>query len=255
MNNIHRSSSVSSSVPLTRSQHYQRQERGKNPFVSLVHRRRQIQRESVDENMSATTTSSGGTRVKPLVIVGPSGVGKGTLIEKLNKNHPNSFGFSVSHTTRDPRPGEENGVHYHFVEKSLMEQEIADGKFLEHANVHLNIYGTSFKAVDDVASKGVCCILDIDIQGAEIVKNSGKLDCAYVFIQPPSIPELERRLRGRGTETEEAVTKRMQNATKEIERGEKLGGAFFDAIIVNDDLDSAYEKLKDVVVRRIFTPA
>lgn len=205
--------------------------------------------------MSATTTSSGGTRVKPLVIVGPSGVGKGTLIEKLNKNHPNSFGFSVSHTTRDPRPGEENGVHYHFVEKSLMEQEIADGKFLEHANVHLNIYGTSFKAVDDVASKGVCCILDIDIQGAEIVKNSGKLDCAYVFIQPPSIPELERRLRGRGTETEEAVTKRMQNATKEIERGEKLGSAFFDAIIVNDDLDSAYEKLKDVLVRRIFTPA
>jgi guanylate kinase len=200
--------------------------------------------------MSSSSLSA--QKMKPLVIVGPSGVGKGTLIEKLNKNHPSKFGFSVSHTTRAPRPGEENGVHYHFVEKSLMEREIADGKFLEHANVHLNIYGTSFKAVEDVASKGVCCILDIDIQGAEIVKSSGKLECAYVFIQPPSIEELEKRLRGRGTETEEAIAKRMENATKEIERGEALGAAFFDAIIVNDDIDKAYEKLRDVIGSSIF---
>ena len=113
--------------------------------------------------MSTTTTSSGGTRVKPLVIVGPSGVGKGTLIEKLNKITRIRSGLA-SHRDREPATWGENGVHYHFVKSLLAGTGNVTEEFLEHANVHLNIYGTSFKAVDGVASNGVCCILDIDIK-------------------------------------------------------------------------------------------
>eukprot|EP00297_Palpitomonas_bilix_P018339 CAMPEP_0113886262 /NCGR_PEP_ID=MMETSP0780_2-20120614/11440_1 /TAXON_ID=652834 /ORGANISM="Palpitomonas bilix" /LENGTH=187 /DNA_ID=CAMNT_0000874423 /DNA_START=93 /DNA_END=656 /DNA_ORIENTATION=- /assembly_acc=CAM_ASM_000599 len=182
----------------------------------------------------------------PVVICGPSGVGKGTLISKIMGAHPDKFGFSVSHTTRGPRPGEENGVHYHFTEKEKMEKEIAEGKFIETAHVHGNIYGTSIAAVEDVQKKGKICILDIDVQGAEQVKKSS-LQPRYVFIAPPgrSMEVLEKRLRGRGTETEEAIQKRLGNAAGEMKKMEVDG--FWDAIIENDDLDKAVKDLEGVI--------
>ena len=184
---------------------------------------------------SATTTIK-----QPLVIAGPSGAGKGTLIEKLSKAFPGEFGFSVSHTTREPRPGEENGVHYHFTTRDAMLKEIEECKFIEHADVHGRLYGTSCSAVDDVAANNQICILDIDVQGVRSVKKS-KLKPVYVFIEPPSMQVLEQRLRGRGTETEEQIQRRLANAKDELEYGSTPGN--FDARIVNDDLSAAFFEL------------
>ncbi|KAK1397511.1 Guanylate kinase [Heracleum sosnowskyi] len=182
-----------------------------------------------------------GDAEKPIVISGPSGVGKGTLINKLMKEFPAMFGFSVSHTTRAPREGEKNGVHYHFTERGVMEQDIKDGKFLEFASVHGNLYGTSIEAVDVVADAGKRCILDIDVQGARSVRDSC-LEAIFIFVCPPSFEELEKRLRARGTETEEQIQKRLRNAKNELEKGRDSG--LFDHMLVNDDFDSCYESLK-----------
>ena len=174
----------------------------------------------------------------PLVFAGPSGVGKGTIVGVLMKRFPHLFGFSVSHATRAPRPGEENGVHYNFVSVQEMEAAIANGEFIEYAHVHTNYYGSSFKAVETVRNQGKICILDIDIQGVQNIKKSS-LDCKYIFIAPPSIEELESRLRGRGTETEEKIRVRMANAAAELAFGEATGN--FDRFVVNNDLDDAVE--------------
>lgn len=156
----------------------------------------------------------------PLVIAGPSGVGKGTLINMLLERYPQHFGFSVSHTTRAPRPGEVNGVHYNFVERSQFERELEQGLFLEHANVHTNMYGTSVRAVEAVQAQGKICVLDIDIQGVKQVKQCSMCTVPrFLFVAPPSLEELERRLRGRGTETEEKIQVRVRNAVEELEYG------------------------------------
>lgn len=181
---------------------------------------------------------------KPIVISGPSGVGKGTLISKLMKEFPSTFGFSVSHTTRAPRETEVDGVHYHFTERSKMEKEIKDGKFLESASVHGNLYGTSIEAVEAVTDAGKRCILDIDVQGARLVRASS-LDAIFIFICPPSFEELEKRLRERGTETEEQVQKRLRNAKAELDQGKSSG--LFDHILVNDDLETCYKNLKQTL--------
>ncbi|XP_051138929.1 guanylate kinase 2 [Andrographis paniculata] len=181
---------------------------------------------------------------KPIVISGPSGVGKGTLISKLMEEFPSTFGFSVSHTTRAPRNNEQNGVHYHFTERSIMEKDIQDGKFLEFASVHGNLYGTSIEAVEVVADKGKRCILDIDVQGARSVRASS-LEAIFIFICPPSFEELEKRLRARGTETEEQIQKRLRNAKSELEQGKSPG--LFDHILVNANLEECYEKLKELL--------
>jgi len=103
---------------------------------------------------------------RPVVICGPSGVGKGTLLTRLIQAHPDRFGFCVSHTTRAPRPGEVDGVHYHFCDTAQMEEAIRRGEFLEHARVHANIYGTSISAVEAVSRAGKTCLLDIDVRAA-----------------------------------------------------------------------------------------
>ncbi|KAG6428984.1 hypothetical protein SASPL_107023 [Salvia splendens] len=169
-----------------------------------------------------------GEAEKPIVISGPSGVGKGTLIAKLMEEFPSMFGFSVSHTTRAPRNNEQNGVHYHFRERGAMEKDIDGGKFLEFAAVHGNLYGTSVEAVDVVAEKGKRCILDIDVQGARSVRASS-LEAIFIFICPPSFEELEKRLRARGTEVEEQIQKRLRNAKAELEQGASPG--LFDHIL------------------------
>jgi len=174
------------------------------------------------------------------VICGPSGVGKGTLVNMLMGKFPKLFGFCVSHTTRQPRPGEVDGKHYNFVEKSAMESAIASGEFIEFANVHTNIYGTSYKAVEMVQQLGKVCVLDIDIQGVQNVKKS-LITCNYVFIAPPSLAELENRLRGRGTETEEKIKVRLENARGVMVFGATPGN--FNATIFNDSLETAFHEL------------
>ncbi len=188
---------------------------------------------------------------RPLIITGPSGVGKGTLIRRLLGEYPTRFGFSCSHTTRGPRPGEEEGVDYKFTTRALMAAAIEAGLFLEHATVHGNLYGTSFEAVQKVQDAGKICVLDIDVQGVISVKEAasrGKiydLRPLYVFIAPPSLEILESRLRGRETETEEDVRQRTNNARKEVEYGATEGN--FDKIVTNDDLETAYQDLKHYI--------
>lgn len=180
-------------------------------------------------------------RSRPVVVCGPSGVGKGTLLTRLMGEFPEQFGFSVSHTTRTPRAGEVDGVHYHFTPKPEMEAMIARGEFIEHARVHANLYGTSISAVRAVRDAGKTCLLDIDVQGADSVKKTD-LGARFVFIAPPKLEDLEKRLRGRGTETAESLGLRLTNARTEMAYLEKPG--YWETVIVNDDVEVAYEKLK-----------
>ncbi|GAX11353.1 guanylate kinase [Fistulifera solaris] len=178
---------------------------------------------------------------KPVVFCGPSGVGKGTLIAKLMQHFANEpFGFSVSHTTRLPREGEIDGVHYNFTTVEQMKQEIEEGKFIEYAEVHGRYYGTSIAAVDAVQKSGKICVLDIDVQGVQSVKQSS-LEPLYLFIAPPSMAALEERLRGRGTETEEQMQIRLGNAAQELAYGQAEGN--FDKIFVNNDLETCFAEM------------
>ncbi len=183
----------------------------------------------------------------PLVICGPSGVGKGTLLTHLMEVAlPNNFAFSVSYTTRGPRPGEEDGVHYNFSTVEDVKARIEKGEFLEHAEVHGNYYGTTFSGLQ--REDGKIVVLDIDIQGVKNVKKAveeGKLAGAkYIFISPTDLASLEKRLRDRKTETEEAIQKRTANAAGEMEYGTAEGN--FDKIIVNADLETAKAEIVSV---------
>ena len=207
-------------------------------FSLLIHHK--PQQETI---MSATATATAVTRnLQPVVFCGPSGVGKGTLIELLMKQFPNHFGFSVSHTTRQPRQGEQDGVHYNFTTVDAMKADIAANKFIEYAQVHDKYYGTSIAAVERVQEAGKICVLDIDVQGVQKVKQSTLQQPLYVFIAPPSMKELEQRLRGRGTETEEQMQTRLGNAAKELEYGQAKGN--FDRVFVNADLQTCFEEMK-----------
>ena len=135
-----------------------------------------------------------------LLIAGPSGVGKGTLINMLMADAPGDYGFSVSHTTRDPRTGEKDGVHYHFVSTEEFEELLGKKAFVEYAHVHHNYYGTSKTSVDTVREAGQACILDVDVQGAQQVHDA-KMGFFKIFVKPPSVEALRERLVGRGTET------------------------------------------------------
>ncbi|KAK8038729.1 hypothetical protein PG993_007140, partial [Apiospora rasikravindrae] len=183
---------------------------------------------------------------RPLVISGPSGVGKGTLYNRMFEAHPDSFTLSVSHTTRSPRAGEEHGTHYFFVPMEEFEELIAKDGFVEHAKFGSNRYGTSKKTIEEQTAKGRVVVLDIEMEGVKQIKASG-IDARYVFIKPPSFEALEQRLRGRGTETEEAVSKRLAQAKVELEYADTPG--VHDIIIVNDNLDKAYKELEDYVYK------
>jgi len=184
----------------------------------------------------------------PLVLCGPSGSGKSSLMKKLTSEFKEYFGFSVSHTTRAPRPGEVNGADYHFVSRETMEQLVKEGAFLEHAIFSGNMYGTSKAAVDTVASSGKICILDIDVQGVKLIKQS-ELEPNYVFIKPPNREALEERLRARRTESAESLAKRLAAAEAEMVYGETPGN--FDLVIVNDDLERAYSDLRKYMLPKI----
>jgi len=181
---------------------------------------------------------------RPVVISGPSGSGKSTLVKRLMEEYKGAFGFSVSHTTRSPRAGEQNGVDYHFVTRDVMEKAIENKEFIETAEYSKNFYGTSIAAVENVAQTGRICILDIDSEGVKSIKKTS-LNPRYIFIEPPSIKILEERLRGRGSETEESLTRRLDLATREIDYSKTDGS--YDHRIVNDDVDIAYEKFRGIL--------
>ncbi|CAG9982056.1 unnamed protein product [Clonostachys byssicola] len=183
------------------------------------------------------------TDARPIVISGPSGVGKGTLYKLLFDKHPETFTLSVSHTTRKPRPGEQDGVDYFYVSMEEFESLIEAKGFVEHAKFGSNRYGTSKKTIQEQSAKGKVVVLDIEIEGVKQVRQSD-IDARYVFILPPSVEELEKRLRGRGTETEDSVQQRLNRAKEEIAFAEQGG---FDKIITNDDLEKAYKELDEWV--------
>ncbi len=176
-----------------------------------------------------------------LILSSPSGAGKTSLCTRL-RGEFQKLSFSVSHTTRKPRPTEVDGREYHFVDRPRFEQMIGERAFAEHAHVHGNLYGTSVHEIERARSDAEGALFDIDYQGARQIKATYP-EAVGVFILPPSLAELERRLRGRGTEDEVATARRLQAAKQEIAHY-----AFFDYVIVNDDFEQAYGKLRGVVL-------
>jgi len=175
-----------------------------------------------------------------IVISAPSGTGKTTLVHMLLKEFPD-LEFSVSYTTRPPRSGEVDGRDYHFVDRKTFERMIEEGDFLEWAEVYGNLYGTSRTQVLRALNEGRDVILDIDTQGALQVKKNFP-EAVLIFILPPSLKELERRLRNRGTDDEETIERRLKTAREEIRRA-----PLYDYIVVNDVLEVAYENLKSII--------
>ena len=175
-----------------------------------------------------------------LVISGPSGAGKGTLVSKLLDKDP-SFTFSVSVTTRGKRPSEIEDVHYHFISDEEYDKLLAEDAFLEHACVHGNRYGTLKSEVYERMERGQNVLLDIDPQGARSVMEKEK-DCVSVFVLPPSYHDLKVRLHTRNTEKEEEIQRRLNNARGEIAQMDR-----YRYLVVNDDLDLAFDQLSAIV--------
>jgi guanylate kinase len=184
--------------------------------------------------------------------VGPSGIGKNTLIRELQKLYPDRFAFSISHTTREPREGERNAVHYHFVTKEKFEQLIANKKFLEYAEVHGNYYGTSFEAVRVVERTGKICVLDLNIDGAIAVSKS-RLKPFIIFLRPDSLKALETRLRQRGTDTEESIQNMLRTAQEEMRRFEEHKSVW-NLVVINDRLDAALVQISTELFKRYPLP-
>lgn len=177
---------------------------------------------------------------KLFVISGSSGVGKGTIIKRFLEKNPN-FKLSVSCTTRGKRDGEEHGVNYYFLTREEFMSAVEKGEFLEWAEFSGNCYGTNKKFVQQCLDNDEDLLLEIDTQGALQVKK--KMDNAVlIFILPPSVEELERRLRGRGTETEEAIQKRLNTVKSEMENSK-----FFNYKVINDEVDRAVEEIENII--------
>lgn len=180
-------------------------------------------------------------RRKGLIIVlsAPSGTGKSTICERLLKSLPN-LKMSISYTTREPRPGEIEGVHYYFVDREKFEEMIKRDEFVEWAQVYGNYYGTSKSLINDIVESGKDILLDIDTQGA---KNIKKLfpESVLIFILPPSIEELKRRLKNRG-ELPETMAKRLLKVGEEVSQY-----SFYDYLVVNDDLGRALEDIISII--------
>ncbi len=174
------------------------------------------------------------------VISAPSGTGKTTLCRMLLKQM-NDVSFSVSHTTRAPRPGEVDGIDYHFVSREAFNAMIEQGAFLEWAEVHGHFYGTSREGVFRQLEDGLDVLLDIDVQGARQVKKSFP-GAVMIFILPPTFQELEQRLRSRGTEDEANLRTRIENAKKEV-----LAAPEYDYILINDILEEALDDFKSII--------
>lgn len=180
-------------------------------------------------------------RGKTFIICGPSGVGKGTVVARLLASDPTLY-FSVSATTRPPRPGEVDGKHYHFLSREQFRRWIDEDAFLEHAEFVGNLYGTPKLYVDKAMDQGRDVILDIEIQGAEQVHRK-RPEVIRVYVAPPSWAELERRLIGRGTEDMEKVRRRLERGKEEFAVARE-----FDYFVINDTVDRAVEELRAILL-------
>ncbi|MEH2323179.1 MAG: guanylate kinase [Nostoc sp.] len=177
-----------------------------------------------------------------IVLTGPSGVGKGTLMRSLLKRHPELY-YSVSVTTRSPRPGEIDGKDYYFISRSKFEQLLAEGGFLEWAEFAGNYYGTPREAVLNQIHLGKLVVLEIELKGARQIRAS--FPSAFsIFILPPSFDELEKRIRDRAQDSEEAIARRLVRAQEEIQAADE-----FDTQIVNDDFETALNNIETVLFK------
>jgi guanylate kinase len=175
------------------------------------------------------------------VVSGPSGSGKSTLIREVRQKVPD-LGYSISHTSRPPRGQERNGVEYHFVSKESFQKMIESGEFVEWAEVYKDLYGTSVSSLRSQITNGLDVIMDIDVQGGRNIKEHFK-DAVLIYVFPPSLEILEKRLRDRGTDDEKAIRARLHTATKEIKHC-----VSYDYLLFNDKLDQAVEELKSILI-------
>jgi len=178
---------------------------------------------------------------KMIVICAPSGTGKSTLLSRLKSDCP-QLEWSVSCTTRPIRPGEVDGKDYHFLKLEDFLKQIDENSFIEWAKVHSNYYGTSKKFVDEGLQLGRKMLFDLDVQGADAIKRHYADNAKVIFIEPPSLSELEKRLIARGTDSEKVIKERVENARKELARKND-----YDFLILNDEVETAYIKLKTIV--------
>ena len=185
---------------------------------------------------------------KSFIISGPSGVGKSTVLHALMEKRGNLY-FSVSATTRDPRPGEEDGVHYHFLDVDTFREWIARDEFLEHAEFVGNYYGTPKRFVDEAMDRDEDVILDIEVQGAMQVSEK-RPETIRIFIAPPSWEELERRLTSRGTDSPDKIQKRLQRAKEDAQTA-----SVYDYFIINDTVDNAVCELDAIMTAEHCRPA
>lgn len=183
-----------------------------------------------------------------LVLSAPSGAGKTTLIRRLCAEFPR-LDYSISCTTRAPREKEVDGKDYIFLSRGDFEQRREAGEFAEWAEVHGNLYGTPLAPVREMLASGRDALFDIDVQGAAQLKLNLE-DATFIFILPPSLAELERRLRQRGQDDEEAIERRLANARRELREA-----VWYDALVVNDQLDAAYDRLRSVYVAATLAPS
>eukprot|EP01053_Blabericola_migrator_P001596 Blabericola_migrator_1__1595@NODE_1424_length_4568_cov_180_439014_g947_i0_p3_GENE_NODE_1424_length_4568_cov_180_439014_g947_i0NODE_1424_length_4568_cov_180_439014_g947_i0_p3_ORF_typecomplete_len194_score39_55Guanylate_kin/PF00625_21/1_1e59AAA_18/PF13238_6/6_6e07AAA_18/PF13238_6/1_9e03PRK/PF00485_18/1_8e06dNK/PF01712_19/1_9e05CPT/PF07931_12/1_1e05ADK/PF00406_22/6_2e05Rad17/PF03215_15/4_7e05AAA_14/PF13173_6/0_00023AAA_14/PF13173_6/1e03AAA_15/PF13175_6/0_00015Zeta_toxin/PF06414_12/0_00088Zeta_toxin len=179
-----------------------------------------------------------------LVVAGPSGVGKGTILQLLREHFRDNIVYSISHTTRQPRKGEENGREYYFVSNEEFEEMLRNGQFIEHNHFNNKYYGTSIDEITRIRKmENRLCLLEIDVNGVKQLQDNPALkdSTLYVFIYPPSMEELEKRIRQRGTETEESLQKRLSIAKTELTAMDNLHK---DLQICNDKLEQAVDELK-----------
>ncbi|MCD6496954.1 MAG: guanylate kinase [Deltaproteobacteria bacterium] len=176
-----------------------------------------------------------------LVVSSPSGAGKTTLARRLRDDF-SGLGFSVSYTTRPPRTGEQDGVDYHFVTQETFDRMVGEGRFAEWAHVHGHSYGTAYEAIDQALKSGTDMLFDIDYQGGRQIKSRFP-DAVMVFVLPPSVDELARRLRGRATDSKASIEKRLHGAVEELNHYDA-----YEYLVVNENLDRAYDELRAVYV-------
>lgn len=193
--------------------------------------------------MSDPAAHESPARGRLLVLSAPSGAGKTTLVKALISARPD-LRFSVSYTTRRPRPGETDGVDYHFVDQERFARMIRQRAFLEHAEVFGHHYGTSREQVDALLAAGHDVLLEIDWQGARQIRQNAP-ECCTAFILPPSVAELERRLRGRGTDSDSVISRRLDQALDDIGHWTE-----FDHVIINDHLQAAAAALLEILAGR-----